>query len=295
MVHDRLERLRTPDGDHITLARMGVATPDVPHLLVLHGLEGTLRAKYAHGLLTQARARGWTGDLMLFRSCDGEMNSAPRLYHSGETSDLEFVVQTFAHAHPRTPLVICGISLGGNVLLKWLGETGPRAREIVTRAAAVSVPFDLAAGSRYLEKGFSRAYARHFLATLRVKAIQKCRQYPTLLDADAIQAARTIWEFDDVATAPLHGFSSAAHYYEESSSIRFLNQVRVPTLLFSAFDDPFVPQEVVRRVSARAESVPSLTVDFTQRGGHVGWIEGVPLRERYYMEERVAEFLGNWQ
>ena len=166
LVHDRVERLTTPDGDHLTLARMGVAQPGVPHLLILHGLEGTIGAKYAHGMLELARRRGWSGDLLLFRTCDGEMNSARRLYHSGETTDTDFVVRHLNHCTPGLHLVICGVSLGGNVLVKWLGEQGESAGALVHRAAAVSVPFDLGAGSRFLELGFSRFYTKHFLSTL---------------------------------------------------------------------------------------------------------------------------------
>lgn len=291
LMHDRLERVATPDGDHLTLARMGSARAGVPHLLVLHGLEGTVRAKYAHGLLAEARTRGWSGDLLLFRSCDGELNTAPRLYHSGETSDLDFIVRRFAVQSPSSPLVICGVSLGGNVLLKWLGDAGAAAATLVARAAAVSVPYDLAAGSRYLERGISPLYTKHFLATLKPKALRKALQRPDLLRADRILVARTFWEFDDAATAPLHGFDDAADYYAKSSSLFVLHQVRVPTLLFGAHDDPFVPKSVVHAAVERAQESPSLKCEFTVRGGHVGWVEGQPFFSKYYMERRVVDYL----
>ena len=291
-VHDRCERIATPDGDHLTLARMGRARAGTPHLLILHGLEGTIRAKYAHGLLSRARARGWSGDLLLFRSCDGELNTAPRLYHSGETTDLDLVVRWLHAETPRLRLVICGVSLGGNVLLKWLGESGEQAAAVVERAAAVSVPFDLAAGSRHLERGFSRAYTRHFLSTLRPKALAKARQFPGILDERGIASARSFWDFDDAATAPLHGFRDAADYYRQSSSIGLLGKIRVATTLLSSRDDPFVPPDVLEAVAKLGTESPHLTLNFTDRGGHVGWVEGHPWHPSYYMDRFVVDALG---
>jgi predicted alpha/beta-fold hydrolase len=291
LVHDRLERLRTEDGDHLTLARMGVARAGTPHLLVVHGLEATLSSNYAHGLLSHAGRLGWSGDFLLFRSCDDAANSARRLYHSGETTDLDFVVRRLRGEAPDSPLLICGVSLGGNVLLKWLGELGEAARSLVHRAAAVSVPFDLAAGSRYLERGFSQVYARHFLTTLKAKAIAKARQFPDSIDVDRVIAAKTFWEFDDAVTAPLHGFADAGDYYSRSSSALFLPKVLVPTLLFSALDDPIVPRSVNESVLRQHSSSTVLTCDFTARGGHVGWVEGLPWSQTFYMEERIVEYL----
>lgn len=289
--HDRLERIPTPDGDHLTLARMGTMRPGVPHLLVLHGLEGTLHSNYAHGLLEQAHRRGWSGDILLFRSCDGEMNSAPRLYHSGETSDVAHIAQRLHMTGPDSPLVVCGVSLGGNVLLKWLGELGGAAPPLIARAAAVSVPFDLDRGSRFLERGFSRLYARHFLRTLIPKALGKAAQYPGLIDEQATRAALTFREFDDVATAPLHGFRDAADYYQRSSSLPLLGKIKVPTLLFSSRNDPFVPPDVLNDVSVVTAGSNELEADFTPTGGHVGWVEGPPWSPSYFMESRVIEYL----
>jgi predicted alpha/beta-fold hydrolase len=270
---------------------MGVRRPAVPHLLVLHGLEGTIRATYAHGLLEQARKRGWSGDLLLFRSCDGELNEARRLYHSGETTDLAHVVRWLHSESPLSPLVICGVSLGGNVLLKWLGEEGSALQSMVVRAAAVSVPFNLARGSRMLETGFSRLYARHFLRTLIPKAVAKEAQYPGSIDIAAARNARTFWEFDDAATAPLHGFRNAADYYDRSSSLAFLDRVAVPTLLFCALNDPFIPLDVLNEVRSGARRSAPLLVDFTSSGGHVGWVEGSIWPGSYFMDRRVVSFL----
>jgi uncharacterized protein len=291
VMHDRLERWTTPDGDHLTIVRMGKCAPGVPHLLILHGLEARITAKYAHGLLAEARKVGWSGDLMMFRSCDGEVNSARRFYHSGETTDLDFVVRTLISACPGLRLVICGVSLGGNVLLKWLSEKGKQIPQTVERVAAVSVPFDLEAGARYMEHGFARVYVRHFLKTLKVKALAKLRLFPDLCDRDVLLRARTFWEFDQVLTGPLHGFTGAHDYYHRSSAIRFLGGVRVPALLMSAWNDPFLPVFVLEKIEKMARDNPFLHIEFSHSGGHVGWVDGQPWSEGYYMERRVVSWL----
>lgn len=292
-IHDRMERLATPDGDHVSLARMGRRRAGLPHLLILHGLEGSVRATYAHGLLGQARARGWSGDLLLFRSCDGEMNRAPRLYHSGETTDVDFVLR-WLREEATGPLLVVGVSLGGNVLLKWLGEQQVAGAGLVAAAAAVSVPFDLAAGSRALERGFGRVYATHFLRSLRPKALAKAEQFPGCLSPERIRAARTFWEFDDAATAPLHGFTDAADYYKKSSSISFLDRIQVRTFLISALDDPFVPKEVNIRARDIARRSPNLSAAFSDSGGHVGWVSGPLWGVEYSMEAFVVQMLAEF-
>ena len=291
----RVERWPTADGDEIELHRLAPLGPRAPHggrLLVLHGLEGTIRSHYLRGLLSLAQQRGWWADALIFRTCNGEMTRARRLYHSGETSDLDGVVQRLVRAHPGQPLAVTGFSLGGNVLLKWLGELGQRTPIEVKAAAAVSVPFDLERGSRFIERGFARVYTRHFLRTLRAKARVKLARDPGLFDASALERARTLFEFDDVVTAPVHGFQSASDYYQRSSSLQYLSAIRRPTLLLSAFDDPFLPPEVLREVEDLARANPQLTAEFHQRGGHVGFISGrAPWAPRYYAEERVLEYL----
>ncbi len=290
LAHDRLERIVMPDGDHLTIARMGSIRAGVPHMLILHGLEAEISAKYAHGMLAEARKRGWSGDLLMFRSCDGEANSARRFYHSGETTDLDFFVGRLLDEHPDMHLVICGVSLGGNVLLKWLGEQSSGVPSQIKRAVAVSVPYDLEAGARLMEHGFSRVYVRHFLATLVAKTVAKLGTYPDLCDRKKLLAARTFFDFDDVLTGPLHGFTGAHDYYERSSSIHFLGEVRVPTLLMSAWNDPFLPASVLVAVRNVAKLHEYLFVEFSHGGGHVGWVTGQPWAQRYYMEGRVVEW-----
>jgi predicted alpha/beta-fold hydrolase len=283
------------DGDKVELRRLDAPFREgrhPPRLLVLHGLEGTIRSHYLRGILAQARGRGWDADALIFRGCNGEINAARRMYHSGETTDLNSVVRRLIREHPDQMLVIAGFSLGGNVLLKWLGEHSSDLPAQVRAAAAVSVPYDLERGSRHIERGFSRVYTRHFLRTLRAKASAKLSRFPGLFDAAALERARTLYSFDDVVTAPVHGFTDAHDYYTRSSSLQFLHAVDRPTLLLSARDDPFLPPEVLDDVSFVARNNPSLSVEFWQRGGHVGFVSGRwPLRARYYAEERVLEFL----
>jgi predicted alpha/beta-fold hydrolase len=293
----RVERWSTPDGDELEIHRLDSPAgsgPEVPRLLLLHGLEGTIRSHYLRGLLDQARRRGWSADVLIFRGCNGEIPRAPRFYHSGETGDLDFVVRRLVRDHPTQPLVTAGFSLGGNVLLKWLGEQGDRLPLQVRAAAAVSVPYDLERGSRQIERGFSRLYTRHFLATLRRKALAKLAHHPGLFDERRLRDARTLYDFDEAVTAPVHGFKGASDYYARSSSLQFLTDIRRPTFLLSAYDDPFLPREVLVDVASVARSNPNITVELHEHGGHVGFVGGrVPWHPIYYAEERVAGFFSS--
>jgi predicted alpha/beta-fold hydrolase len=287
----RAERWETPDGDFLDVHRLDAAAGR-PRLIVLHGLEGSPRSHYVRGLVAEAARRGWAADVIVFRSCGPELNRTLRFYHSGETKDLDFVVARLVRAESDRPLVLAGVSLGGNVLLKWLGERGNDVPSSVVAAATISVPYDLARGSRHIDRGFARIYQAHFLRTLRRKAEAKSRRFPDRLRIEAIRRARSLWEFDDVVTAPVHGFRDAADYYERSSSIRWIARVCVPTLLLSAADDPFLPRDVLDEVRAIARANAHLHVEFVERGGHVGFISGtLPWRPFYYAEWRVAEFL----
>ncbi len=289
--HQRIESWPAPDGDHVSVARLDGRSGDAPLLVILHGLEGTVRSRYAQGLMHEARRRGWAAAMLIFRTCDGRVPSVPRLYHSGETSDADLVIRRLAAERPGRPLHLVGVSLGANVLLKWLGEQGDRVPKEVVRAAAVSTPFDLAEGSRFLEHGFSRVYVRHFVRSLRRKALAVLDVHRALpVDRTRLLAAGTFWEFDDVFTGPVHGFAGAAEYYARSSSLGFIERVRVPTLLFSAVNDPFLPAAVLGRVRDAAQGNPLLVLEFTPEGGHVGWVAGPPWAPRYHMEPRVMHW-----
>lgn len=281
----------TPDGDQIDIVRLP-APSSAPRVLLVHGLEGSFRSHYAVGLFDQARSRGWGADLLLFRTCNGKMNRVRRSYHSGETEDLGLVIGRVAKEYPDSPLALVGISLGGNVLLKWLGEQQEAASERIRGAVAVSTPFDLARSSRRIDRGFSRLYQWHFLRSLRSKALAKLEHFPDVASRESIANARTLWEFDDLFTARLHGFRDAADYYARSSSIGFLPRIRVSTLLLSARDDPFHPPEILDEVESIARANPCLTTEFPARGGHVGFIEGrVPWQARSYAEARIGTWL----
>ena len=287
----RAVRWDTPDGDFVDLLRLD-APPDAPRLILLHGLEGTARSHYVRATLAEMRRRGWGADVLIFRSCGEEPNRTRRFYHSGETTDLAFVIDRVIAEHPRSPLCLAGVSLGGNVLLKHLGEQGDRLPSQVRAAAAVSVPYDLERSARRIGRGFSRLYEQVFLRTLRRKAIAKLSRFPDLFAEERLAAARTLWDFDDIVTGPVHGFDGATDYYTRSSSIGFLPGIRVPTLLLSAVDDPFLPPDVLDRVREAAATNPALHIEFVARGGHVGFISGsLPWRPFYYAEWRVADFL----
>ena len=286
----RTECLTAPDGDNVEVHILPAAD-DAPRVLLLHGLEGTIRSHYVGGLLQGAADRGWGAVLLMHRGCGSAPNTARRFYHSGETSDLAFAFARFAERHPRSRWALAGVSLGGNVLLKWLGEMGDRTDPRIVAAAAVSVPFDLEAGARHIGKGFARVYDRTFLKTLRRKAFAKLERYPDLFDRDRLARVRSIFDFDDAVTAPVHGFRDAVDYYSRSSSLGFLPRIRVPTLLLSARNDPFLPASVLARVAATARENPLLELEITRRGGHVGFVEGmVPWRARYYAESRAFRF-----
>ena len=282
--------LTSPDGDNLELHHLD-APAGAPRVLLLHGLEGSARSHYVGGVLAQARARNWGATLLVFRGCGSEANVAPRFYHSGETEDLQHVFTKLSARWPNTAWCMMGISLGGNVLLKWLGERGTGVDHRIRAAAAISVPFDLEAGSRHISRGFSRVYDQSFLRSLRRKALAKLERFPGLFDRDKLAHARSVFDFDDAVTAPVHGFKDARDYYEKSSSLPFLTRITIPTLLLSSSDDPFLPSSLLSRVESAASVNPALSVEFHSAGGHVGFVSGkVPWRAFYYAEWRAFRF-----
>jgi uncharacterized protein len=285
-----MERWDTPDGDFLELHRLA-ADRDAPRVLFLHGLEGTVRSHYAQALLNEAARRGWGADLLIFRSCGSELNRTRRFYHSGETGDVGFVLDRIAEEFPTSPLAMAGVSLGGNVLLKFLGERMDDLPSQLKAAAAISVPFDLARSSRRINRGFSRFYQRFFLGSLRRKAQEKALRFPDLAPQSSIAGLRTLEDFDNLITGPLHGFQDAQDYYARSSSLPYLKTIRLRTLLLSAIDDPMLPPEVLDEVREVASENPALELDFVEKGGHAGFVTGsVPWRPFYYAEYRVGEF-----
>lgn len=288
------EVLETPDGDELVLDHVRGSNA---HFVLMHGLEGSSNSVYIQGLLSIIAKRGYSATAINFRSCarDPERlsrmlpNRRPRFYHSGETTDFDFVVRTLHQRDPQRTFIACGASLGGNALLKWLGEQP--GQQIIRAAATISVPYDLGAGATHLERGLGRFYVSGFLRTLKRKVKDVARRFPdTSLDVARAMRARTFREFDDCATAPLHGFVDANDYYARSSSMSFLHRITTPTLCVSAEDDPFLPHEALERAKALAS--PAVEFVITQHGGHVGFIAGaVPWRPRYWAEELVIEWL----
>ncbi|HEY7366486.1 MAG TPA: alpha/beta fold hydrolase [Methylomirabilota bacterium] len=277
------------DGDFVDLDWLE-GRPGAPLVVVLHGLEGSIRSHYVVGLLREAAARGWRGVVLNFRSCSGELNRLPRFYHSGETSDLDAVIARLLEREPALRIGAIGVSLGGNVLLKWLGERELDAPKQVAGAAVISVPFDLAASARALDRGLSRAvYTKSFLRTMKRKVEAKAERFPGFVDVAAARRARTFAEYDRAVTAPLNGFADEVDYWMRASSGPYLPKIRRPTLLISAIDDPLVPAASLPDVSGLPDGV---IAEFVDRGGHVGFIEGRwPWRARSWAERRAMEFL----
>lgn len=286
------ERLETPDGDFIDVDWGPEPRPDAPLAIVLHGLEGSSRRGYVQSACRALFDAGIRPLAMNFRGCSGEPNRTLRSYHSGDTSDVAWLTGVVRDRYPGRPVGGIGFSLGGNVLLKLLGEREDRGVGLLDGAVAMSVPFDLAAGSAFLERSrMGRAYAAYFMRSLRRKIDAKRDRLREILDLDAAQAARTIREFDERVTAPLNDFRDAADYYERCSSVRFLGDIRVPTLLLHAVDDPFLPPDAIPIETVRAN--PSLELQLVATGGHVGFLEGSPWAPRFWADTAAARFLAN--
>ncbi|MEJ2059635.1 MAG: hydrolase [Gammaproteobacteria bacterium] len=281
------ERLELPDGDFLDLdwgpVRQG------PLVLVLHGLEGSIRSHYASAIMHALIEAGYTAVLMHFRGCSGEPNRLPRAYTAGDTVDLAQVVEVISSRYPGKPLAAIGYSLGGNALLKWLGQT--RDANPLTTAVAVSVPFDLSAGARRMKKGFSRLYQRHLVGRLK-RTIQR-KQRLGLMGRDhqpsRLRNLHTFLEFDDAITAPLHGYRDVHHYYGDASSRQYLKDISRPTLILHAEDDPFMFPDSV----PNAEELSATTeLELARYGGHVGFVaHPLRMKQHGWVEKSVLDWL----
>jgi hypothetical protein len=269
----RRERLELPDGDFLDFDWVdGAPGALAPVVVLFHGLEGSADSHYARDLMAHARARGWHGVVAHFRGCSGEDNRLPRAYFAGDSEDVERMLRHIKSQHAEAPIYAVGVSLGGNALLKWLGEQGAAARTLVERAAGVSAPLDLTAAGHALDRGFSRrVYTARFLLTLRAKALRKAARFPGALDAKAIAAATTFREFDTLVTARLHGFRDAEDYWLKVSSRPWLKSIAVPTLVINARNDPFLP---ARALPTAADVSPAVTLEQPESGGHVAFPSG---------------------
>lgn len=281
----RRERLELPDGDFVDLDW----TPggSGPLVIVLHGLQGSLNSLYTRGIMGALQKRGMRAVFMHFRGCSGVSNRLPRFYHAGDTGDLNTLVNTLREREPGTPLAAIGYSIGGNVLLKWLGEQGIHAP--LQAAVAVSVPFDLSDSARRLERGFSQVYQHHLLRSMRYSVEKKFRHMLAPIALDGLENLRTFTEYDNAVTAPLHGFAGAADYYRQSSCRRYLKHIRIPTLILHAADDPFMTPAAIPQ---QDQLSPSVILELSARGGHVGFISGnSPWKSRYWLEHRIPDFI----
>ncbi len=270
----RRERWTTPDDDFIDLdwvdrlACDSVRPPIAPCVVLFHGLEGSSQSHYARALMLAVKVRQWRGVVVHFRGCSGEPNYLARSYHSGDSAEIDWVLRRIK-AQSDGPVFAVGVSLGGNVLLKWLGEQGSAANTVIHAAAAVSAPYDLAAANRSLSSGFNLLYARNFLKTLIPRALENDRRFPGWIDVPRLLAARTLGDFDEAVTAPLHGFRDAADYYARSSAKPLLSELRTPTLVLNAANDPFLPSSAL---PAPGEVSTQVRLELPATGGHVGFV-----------------------
>ncbi|KQQ47470.1 alpha/beta hydrolase [Duganella sp. Leaf126] len=281
-VRYRRERWDAPDGDFIDVDVVD-GTPGQPLVILFHGLEGSSDSHYARALMAAVAARGWTGAVPHFRGCSGEANRAPRFYHSGDAAEVDWIVRRL-HARHAGPCYAVGVSLGGNALLRWLGESQHQA-DFIAAACAISAPLDLAQGGAALSRGFNRVYTRMFLQTLKPKCIAKLDQFPGLYDREALRAARDLYAFDNVVTAPLHGYRDTDDYWDRASAKHILGDITVPTLVLNAKNDPFLPG---RHLPQRA--APKVVLAYPEHGGHVGFAVGALPGRLDWLPQRVLQF-----
>lgn len=276
-----------PDGDFIDVDIVD-GEANKPVLLHFHGLEGSSQSQYALGFMARCKAQGWTGLVAQFRGCSGELNRLPRAYHSGDATEIDWIVRKVAARFPQQRIFAVGVSLGGNALLKWLGERGSESATLLHGAAAISAPLDLMEAGAALERGFSRNYANHFLDTMKRKAERVHANHPGAFDLAVMRAARTLREYDNIFTAPLHGYRDTDDYWTRASSKPGLVNVAVPALVLNAKNDPFLPASAL---PTRAEVSSRVTLHQPDHGGHVGWPASAFPGRTTWLTDRVFHFL----
>lgn len=286
----RRERWELNDGDFVDIDWLdGVL--DKPLVIMFHGLEGSSRSHYALSIMNQLRVLNWRGVVIHFRGCSGQPNRLPRAYHAGDSAEIDWmlrrVVRQCELQETVSPLYVIGVSLGGNALLKWLGEQGGQASKLVAAAVAVSAPLDLVAAGKALDLGFNQFYARHFLSSLKRKALEKHKRFPGLLDAQAVAASNTLYAFDNHVTAPLHGFRDTDEYWKKSSSKQWLQHIQIPTLVINARNDPFMPADVLPTQKMVSSMV---MLEFPEQGGHVGFMQGNFPGKLNWLPQRMIRF-----
>ncbi len=255
--------------------------------MLFHGLEGGSRSHYALSLMHAVRKLNWRGVVALFRGCSGEINRLPRAYHSGDSAEINWILRRVKTQYPQIKIYAVGVSLGGNALLKWLGEQGEEARNTIEAAAAVSAPFDMMVAGDHLGQGFNLLYTRAFLASMKKKFLEKLKRFPNLADREVMLRSRTLRQFDDVVTAPLHGYKNTDDYWTQASSKSGLINIRVPTLLINAKNDPFLPASAL---PSPAEVSPAVTLDFPDTGGHASFVSGVFPGHLNWLPQKILDF-----
>jgi len=286
----RRERVSSPDGDFWDFDWIEPTHPgaDAPLVVLFHGLEGSSGSHYARALLVELAARGWHGVVPHFRGCSGEPNRMPRAYHSGDHEEAHAMLAAIrARVAPQTVVYAVGVSVGGSVLLNWLGRMGRDAARVVDAAAAVSTPLDLAAAGVAIGQGLNRIYTLNFLSTLKPKSLALARRFPGLLDAARIRRVRTMYDFDDAVTAVLHGFAGTPDYWRRASSKPWLAGVAVPTLVLNARNDPFVP---AASLPGPGEVSADVLLDQPDEGGHVGFLSAPFPGHLEWLPRRLLDF-----
>lgn len=286
----RRERWELDDGDFIDVDWVDGSSA-APLVIFFHGLEGDSSSHYILSAINNLTKYRWRSAVIHFRGCSGSPNRLTRAYHAGDSREIDWMLRRITRQTQQIdtlqPVYAIGVSLGGNALLKWLGEQGESAKELVSGVATVSVPLDLAAAGSALDQGFNLVYTRHFLNSLKDKALGKLQQFPGLFDAEALRKCKTIYDFDNIVTAPLHGFRDTDDYWRQSSSKQWLSHIKVPTLVINARNDPFMPSSVLpdpHEVSA------DVTLEFPEQGGHAGFIQGPFPGALNWLPQKILSF-----
>ena len=282
----RRERWTTPDGDFIDVDHLDAAA-DAPLLVLFHGLEGSARSHYAISTALACKKAGWRLALPHFRGCSGELNRRPRAYHSGDSAEIDWILRRLHATNHGGKLHAAGVSLGGNALLKWAGEQGHAAGDIVSGVAAICAPLDLAACGHHLAHGFNRIYTRHFLTTLKAVSATRLQHFPGLFDETRMRAAINLYQFDDAVTGPVHGFAGADDYWRRCSAKPFLKSIAVPCLAVNPKNDPFLP---ARYLPTASEVSPCVRLEQPAGGGHVGFVSGAFPGNLDWLAQRLLHF-----
>lgn len=288
-VKTRRERLELPDNDFLDLEWLDVLfnDPTRPIVLILHGLGGNIESHYAKAIMHALDDCGWYTVFMHYRGCSGDPNRQLFCYHSGYTDDVEYVTSIIRARYPHNPIAAVGYSLGGSILLNWLGKTG--SKNPLTTAVAISVPFELGKAANRMLNGVSRLYQWHILRNLRHNISHKLEHLESPVDLEKLDQFKTFWEFDTYVTAPLHGFKNADDYYKQASCRGILKNIAKPTLIIHSEDDPFMPTDVIPNTN---ELTVETVLELSKTGGHVGFITGnIPGSAEYWLEGRIIEHL----